>query len=295
MCNNIIVLYIFCIIKIMSVTLFPILIFIKRKSKYNFIFGLLNIFLLLFFIICSLLNVNKCVYNSTKKGIERTKNENIITTYSELHPKKEYIYDDDNVSYKSNFKTYLEKNLYYYNINNADLKDTFYTCNDKKIYFNSFGGSISAMSIALSTVYGNPINPIKIFNFYNSDNIDLCTSTFDIESISNTILKRYGAINIYQINVSNLIESIKQGGIVVAEVSSKEGSILTCDHDYFIIYNIDASNNLMIVSPSSTTVPFVCPSTSKAFGQTIDYSNLSLISLDKLQNEDITYYLIKKN
>ena len=151
------------------------------------------------------------------------------------------------------------------------------------------------MSIALSTVYGNPINPIKIFNFYNSDNIDLCTSTFDIESISNTILKRYGAINIYQINVSNLIESIKQGGIVVAEVSSKEGSILTCDHDYFIIYNIDASNNLMIVSPSSTTVPFVCPSTSKAFGQTIDYSNLSLISLDKLQNEDITYYLIKKN
>ena len=181
-----------------------------------------------------------------------------------------------------------------YNSNLDGIERTaYYTCNNEKIYMNSFGSSMTSVSIAISTLYDNNINPVQILNFYKEDNSDLCNMKFDINSIFSSVTKRYGAITLTNINSDQIKDEIKNGGIVIVEVSAKEGSKLTCDHDYIVIYNISLNGNLMYVSPASTTTPYVCSYSSRAYGSTIDYSNNN-VSLEELTNEAVNYYLIKK-
>ena len=72
MCNNIIVLYTFIIIKIIVLVILPVIILIKRKKEYCKILILVEVFLLAFFLLCNIFTINKCVYNSTPDGIKRT-------------------------------------------------------------------------------------------------------------------------------------------------------------------------------------------------------------------------------
>ena len=174
------------------------------------------------------------------------------------------------------------------------MKNAYYTCNGQNIYMNSFGSSITSVSIAISTLYDNNINPVQIFNYYSEDNTDLCNMKFDIGSIFSSVMKRYGALSLTNIDSSTIKNELKNGGIVIAEVSANENSKLTCDHDYIIVYNSTNDGKVMIVSPSSLDNPYVCSSSSRAYGNTIDYSKNSTISIDELNKEAVNYYLIKK-
>ena len=293
MCNNIIILWLFIILKIIVILFLPIFIIAKRKKKYVNILIVVDILFLAFFLICNIFTINKCVYNSNLNGIKRTKIENQITLYNELHPEEIYGNLSDGINAEKKYKTSLGKDLYYFNQNKQYMKNAYYTCNGQNIYMNSFGSSISSVSIAISTLYDNNINPVQILNFYKEDNSDLCNMKFDINSIFSSVTKRYGAITLTNINTDQIKDEIKNGGIVIVEVSAKEGSKLTCDHDYIVIYNISLNGNLMYVSPASTTTPYVCSYSSRAYGSTIDYSNNN-VSLEELTNEAVNYYLIKK-
>ena len=172
------------------------------------------------------------------------------------------------------------------------MKTAYYTCNNKKIYMNSFGSSITAISTAISTLYDNNINPVQVFNLYKSDNTDLCNMKFDIGSVFSSVMKKYGALSLTNIDSSVIKDELKNGGIIIAEVS--ENSKLTCDHDYIIVYNSTNDGKVMIVSPSSLDNPYVCSYSSRAYGNTIDYSKNSTISINDLNKEAVNYYLIKK-
>lgn len=293
MCNNIIVLWLFIILKIIALVILPIIIIIKRKKNYVTYIIIADIALLLFFLLCNIFTINSCVYNSNLDGIKRVKKHNEITLYNEIHPNTDYGNNSDGIEPEKNYTTATGKTLYYFNQNKAYMKTAYYTCNNEKIYMNSFGSSMTSVSIAISTLYDNSINPVQILNFYKEDNSDLCNMKFDINSIFSSVTKRYGAITLTNINSDQIKDEIKNGGIVIAEVSAKEGSKLTCDHDYIVIYNISLNGNLMYVSPASTTTPYVCSYSSRAYGSTIDYSNNN-VSLEELTNEAVNYYLIKK-
>ena len=174
------------------------------------------------------------------------------------------------------------------------MKTAYYICNNQKIYMNSFGSSITAISTTISTLYDNNINPVQVFNLYKNDNLDLCNTKFDIGSVFSSVMKRYGALSLTNIDSSKIKNELKNGGIVIAEVSANKNSKLTCDHDYIIVYNSTNDGKVMIVSPSSLDNPYVCSYSSRAYGNTIDYSKNSTISLDDLNKEAVNYYLIKK-
>ena len=174
------------------------------------------------------------------------------------------------------------------------MKTAYYTCDNKKIYMNSFGSSITAISTAISTLYDNNINPVQVFNLYKSDNTDLCNMKFDIGSVFSSVMKKYGALSLTNIDSSVIKDELKNGGIIIAEVSANENSKLTCDHDYIIVYNSTNDGKVMIVSPSSLDNPYVCSYSSRAYGNTIDYSKNSTISINDLNKEAVNYYLIKK-
>ena len=78
MCNNIIILWLFIILKIIVILFLPIFIIAKRKKKYVNILIVVDILFLAFFLICNIFTINKCVYNSNLNGIKRTKTENQI-------------------------------------------------------------------------------------------------------------------------------------------------------------------------------------------------------------------------
>ena len=288
MCNNIIVLWLFIILKIIALIILPIIIIIKRKKNYVLYIISADIVLLLFFMICNIFTINSCVYNSNIDGFKRVKKYNEITLYNEIHPNTDYGNNSDGIEPEKKYITSTGKNLYYFNQNKAYMKTAYYTCNNQKIYMNSFGSSITAISTTISTLYDNNINPVQVFNLYKNDNLDLCNTKFDIGSVFSSVMKRYGALSLTNIDSSKIKDELKNGGIVIAEVSANENSKLTCDHDS------TNDGKVMIVSPSSLDNPYVCSYSSRAYGNTIDYSKNSTISLDDLNKEAVNYYLIKK-
>ena len=294
MCNNVTVLWLFIILKVIAIIILPIIIIIKRKKKYVIYIMVVDIALLLFFLICNIFTINSCVYNSSIDGIKRVKKYNEITLYNEIHPNTDFGNNPDEVNPEKNYKTSTGRTLYYFNQNKAYMKTAYYTCNNQKIYMNSFGSSITAVSTAISTLYDNNINPIQVFNIYKSDNPDLCNIKFDVGSVFSSIMKRYGALTLTNIDSSMIKTELKNGGIIIAEVSANENSKLTCDHDYVIVYNSTNDGKVMIVSSSSLDKPYVCSYSSRAYGNTIDYSKNSTISIDDLNKETVNYYLIKK-
>lgn len=281
-------------IKNNCIIILPIIIIIKRKKNYVLYIISADIVLLLFFMICNIFTINSCVYNSNIDGFKRVKKYNEITLYNEIHPNTDYGNNSDGIEPEKKYITSTGKNLYYFNQNKAYMKTAYYTCNNQKIYMNSFGSSITAISTTISTLYDNNINPVQVFNLYKNDNLDLCNTKFDIGSVFSSVMKRYGALSLTNIDSSKIKDELKNGGIVIAEVSANENSKLTCDHDYIIVYNSTNDGKVMIVSPSSLDNPYVCSYSSRAYGNTIDYSKNSTISLDDLNKEAVNYYLIKK-
>ena len=89
---------------------------------------------------------------------------------------------------------------------------------------NSFGSSITSVSIAISTLYDNNINPVQIFNYYKEDNANLCNIKFDIGSIFSSVMKRYGTLSLTNIDSSMIKNELKNGGIIIVEVSANENS-----------------------------------------------------------------------
>lgn len=296
MCDNIIVLYIFILLKIIALIVLPIMIIIKRKQKISKILIIIDIIMLLFFLICNVFTINSCVYNSNIDGIKRVNNKNAITLYNEIHPKLEENYSFEGIESNTNYKTINNSNFYYFNQNNKFISNAYYTCNNKKVYMNTFGSSITSLSMVISTLYNTNINPVQIFDFYYEDNKDkICTNIISIENIFSSIIKRYGAIQLNKIDSTQLNSVINNGGLVIARLSANEKSKLTCDSNYIVVYNISLDGNYMIAIPNQTNYDYVCPYSSRAYGNIIKSDNMEKSwTLDELNNETIQYYSIRK-
>lgn len=292
MCNNIIVLYIFMFIKFVSLIILPMIIVIKRKKDYVKVLIIIDIVLLIFFLICNIFTLNKCVYNSTLSGVQRTKNENMLTTYNNLHP--ESINNHNLIEADTNHKTYKGNNFYYYNINDEYMKNIYYECEGNKVYFNMFGSAITSFASAVSTLYNNSITPLEIYNVYKKDN-DMCNNKITIDGIYNSFIKKYANIEVSQITSDKIYKSLVQGNLVIAELSAKENSKLTCFNNFIVIYSVDLTDNYMISDPALLSTSFVCPYTSRAYGNIIDSENMNRSwTIDDIKNESVRFYLVKK-
>lgn len=293
MCNNLIVLYVFIIIKIIAVIVLPILIYIFRKKEFVKYMLAIDIVILLFFLICNAFTINKCVYNSNPEGLKRTKNENKIVSYNTLHPPKINSVSNAIVPNKD-YKTYLGKDLYYYNQNSETLRNLSYTCGDDTIYFNSFGNGITTIATVYSTLYNRNIDPIGIYN-YLVPKMNFCDREATIEEIHRNLTYKHTNIELKEISVNQVEKSIKSGNIVIAKLNAKEDSKLTCDSTYIIIYNIDTNGKFMITDSSLLDKTYICPYSSDAYGNIISSDNMkNSWSLSEIDNETVTYYQVRK-
>ena len=295
MCSNIIVLYIFLILKIISMLILPILLIIFRRKKYFNILLYIDLVILFFFAINNIFTSNSCVINSNIDGIKVTKSDNQSTRNLQIHPNtKENT--SINVLPEKKYKTYNNNYLYYFNQNKDYMKDVYYECGNKRVYISSFGSSITSVSIVVSTLYDNNINPIMLFDYYKEDNKDICNSKITIDKVFDTIKKRYNDLTLTKINSDQIESSIKTGGFVIAEVKANEDSKLTCDSDHIVIYNIGLDGKLLIADPALLNHSYVCPYSSLAYGNVIDgKANENSWSINEINKETINYYLIKRD
>ena len=295
MCDNIIVLYVFMILKFIFLVILPIIIIIKRKKKIFNILLLIEILALLIIVICNVFTINKCIYNSNIKGIERAKNKNQITLYNELHPIKPSNYNSYYVNANTNYTTAKNEKFYYYNQNLLSLTDAYYECGGNNIYIDSFGSGLSAFSMAVSTLYDKNINPVTMFYYYRAKNENLCNVKFDIQSMYNYLIERYGGITLSEISSNEIYSSVKNGGLVIAELSANENSKITCDSNYIVIYNISLDGNYKIAIPNQADYDYICSYSSPAYGNIIESDNMEKTwSIDEINNEAVKYYLVKK-
>ena len=295
MCDNIIILYLFMFLKIVAIIVLPIVIFLKRKKEYVKYLMYFDIGILLFFLICNLFTINSCVYNSTFDGIERVKNKNAITLYNKIHPNIQTEYSSEGIISDKNYKTIKNRSLYYYNQTKPYMNNAYYECNDKKVYIDSVGSSITSLSISLSTLYGKELNPIEIFDYYKQDNTNLCNVDFSVESIYNSVMKRYGGIKLIQISSSDVYNSISNGDLVIVELSGNENSKITCDKNHIVIYNIALDGKYKIAIPNQTNYDYVCPYSSEGYGNIIKSDNMEKTwTMEEINNEAVRYYLVKK-
>ena len=293
MCDNVITLYFFMFFKIVILIILPIIIIIKRKKDYFKILIIVNIVLLLILLICNVFTINKCIYNSTLSGVQRTKNKNKIDNYLSIHPANNvYTYK---MNTNKNYKTISGKNLYYYNLNNNSASNSYYECNGNKIYLNTVGSGIGAFSTAISTLYNNEVDPIKVFEIYKSNNKDICNKEITVESIYDSVMKVYGGIKIQKINSYEVESALKNDALVIAHISANKNSRLTCDNNYIVIYNIGLDGKYMIADPLLRSKSYVCPYSSRAYGNVISSENMNNSwSLNDINTETVSYYMVKK-
>ena len=294
MCNNIVVLYMFMLLKLVSLVILPVTIFIKRNWKHVNILIIVDIIMVLFFLLGNIFNSNSCIYNSTLSGIERTNNNNKIIVYNELHP---WVTNDSlsSIEPNTNYRTYNNNTLYYYNQNSDSIKDSNYECNGNKVYANTYASGITAFTIATSTLYNSPINPIELFNAYKESH-DVCNEEISSSNLITFFTSRYNNLKVDEINSSQLESAIKYGNVVVAELSANENSKLTCDSGYIVIFNIGLDGKYMIADPSLLSKDFICPYSSKAYGNIIKSDNMNKSwYLSEINNEVIHYYSLYTN
>ena len=287
MCDKILVLYIFLIIKILIYIIIPItLIFVRKRKIFKYILYV-EIILLLIFAINNYIGRNACISNSSLRAIKQVKETN----------KMKVISDESNLNYaitpSKKYQMYNKNNLYYYNQNSEGINNQYYECGNKKIYMNSIGSAFTSFSIAISSLYQKIIDPVTIFKYYKSD-YNICDNGITIENIYNSTMKRYGNILLSEIGVNEVESSIKNDGIVIAKIQSNENSKLTCDNNYIVIYNVGVDGKFQIADPSQFSKSYVCSYSSPAYGNVIDNNMKKSWTLNEIDNEAIKYYLVKK-
>lgn len=293
MCNNIIVLYIFLILKILIYFIVPILLIFLRKRKIFNIVLYIELIILILFLTANIFNKNACLVNSLPPRIKETKEFNTKQLNKSLHNTN----NDYSIKITPNkkYKTFTGRSLYYYNQNKDYMNNVYYKCNDTKIYLNSVGSSITSFSTAISTLYDKAISPVEIFNYYKDSNLNICDSEITLEKVYNSTMKVYGGITLAKINKYEVESSLKNDGLVIVELKSNENSKLTCDSNYIIIYNKGLDGKYMISDPALPSKPYACSYSSKSFGNVISNENMNkTFSLDEINNEAINYYLVKR-
>ena len=150
-------------------------------------------------------------------------------------------------------------------------------------------------SSTITTLYNNDVDPIKVFEIYKSYNKDICNKEITIESIYDSVMKVYGGIKIQKINSYEVESALRNDALVIAHISANKKSRLTCDNNYIVIYNIGLDGKFMIADPLLRSKTYICPYSSRAYGNVISSENMNNSwSLNEINTETVSYYMVKK-
>lgn len=293
MCDRTVILVLLFVLKILMFIIVPglfILFSDKLDKKYMNNIYFIELLLLITFIVLRFIN-NPCIVNSTISGISVNSNKN----------SKNYIYSSNSANTVERIvtnKIYTKSNkqkIYYFNINKLPLSNKKIYCDNDYAYMKNYGSNITALSIIVSSLYDENIDPIKILNLSIENNIFDCETGVNTDELINLVNNNY-SLSKREINYTELKDYIRNGGIVLAEINAGDiDKSISCSASYIVIYDVDKQGNFSILNPNDKDYKYICPENSEGYGKVIDSNtNDKLYSLDDIKNLSSRYIILER-
>lgn len=293
MCERTSILILIFILKAIFLILSPLSFFylINRfNNKYINILYKTNVIFLILLITLRIFN-NPCVINSNISGIDHNmskKSDNIIYETNSANTVERIV--TNKIYTKSN-----KQKIYYFNINKLPLSNKKIYCDNDYAYMKNYGSNITALSIIVSSLYNENIDPIKLLDLSVENNIFDCETGVNTDELINLVNNNY-SLSKREINYTELKDYIRNGGIVLAEINagSKEKTV-SCSASYIVIYDVDKQGNFSILNPNDKDYKYICPENSEGYGKVIDSNtNDKLYSLDDIKSISSRYIILER-
>ena len=293
MCERTSILILIFILKVIFLILSPLSFFylINRfNNKYINILYKINVIFLILLITLRIFN-NPCVINSNISGIDHNmskKSDNIIYETNSANTVERIV--TNKIYTKSN-----KQKIYYFNINKLPLSNKKIYCDNDYAYMKNYGSNITALSIIVSSLYNENIDPIKLLDLSVENNIFDCETGVNTDELINLVNNNY-SLSKREINYTELKDYIRNGGIVLAEINAGDiDKSISCSASYIVIYDVDKQGNFSILNPNDKDYKYICPENSEGYGKVIDSNtNDKLYSLDDIKNISSRYIILER-
>ena len=293
MCERTSILILIFILKVIFLILGPLSFFylINRfNNKYINILYKTNVIFLILLITLRIFN-NPCVINSNISGIDHNmskKSDNIIYETNSANTVERIV--TNKIYTKSN-----KQKIYYFNINKLPLSNKKIYCDNDYAYMKNYGSNITALSIIVSSLYNENIDPIKLLDLSVENNIFDCETGVNTDELINLVNNNY-SLSKREINYTELKDYIRNGGIVLAEINAGDiDKSISCSASYIVIYDVDKQGNFSILNPNDKDYKYICPENSEGYGKVIDSNtNDKLYSLDDIKNISSRYIILER-
>lgn len=293
MCERTSILILIFILKVIFLILGPLSFFylINRfNNKYINILYKTNVIFLILLITLRIFN-NPCVINSNISGIDHNmskKSDNIIYETNSANTVERIV--TNKIYTKSN-----KQKIFYFNINKLPLSNKKIYCDNDYAYMKNYGSNITALSIIVSSLYNENIDPIKLLDLSVENNIFDCETGVNTDELINLVNNNY-SLSKREINYTELKDYIRNGGIVLAEINAGDiDKSISCSLSYIVIYDVDKQGNFSILNPNDKDYKYICPENSDGYGKVIDSNtNDKLYSLDDIKNISSRYIILER-
>lgn len=293
MCERTSILILIFILKVIFLILSPLSFFylINRfNNKYINILYKINVIFLILLIVLRIFN-NPCVINSNISGIDHNmskKSDNIIYETNSANTVERIV--TNKIYTKSN-----KQKIYYFNINKLPLSNKKIYCDNDYAYMKNYGSNITALSIIVSSLYNENIDPIKLLDLSVENNIFDCETGVNTDELINLVNNNY-SLSKREINYTELKDYIRNGGIVLAEINAGDiDKSISCSASYIVIYDVDKQGNFSILNPNDKDYKYICPENSEGYGKVIDSNtNDKLYSIDDIKNISSRYIILER-
>lgn len=293
MCERTSILILIFILKVIFLILSPLSFFylINRfNNKYINILYKTNVIFLILLIVLRIFN-NPCVINSNISGIDHNmskKSDNIIYETNSANTVERIV--TNKIYTKSN-----KQKIFYFNINKLPLSNKKIYCDNDYAYMKNYGSNITALSIIVSSLYNENIDPIKLLDLSVENNIFDCETGVNTDELINLVNNNY-SLSKREINYTELKDYIRNGGIVLAEINAGDiDKSISCSASYIVIYDVDKQGNFSILNPNDKDYKYICPENSEGYGKVIDSNtNDKLYSLDDIKNISSRYIILER-
>ena len=294
MCESKAILSFMFFIKIIVLIIIPLIILINKKINPNTKMKLINVEIVIvsLFIILRVTN-NSCIVNSSidkvgmdlyRKSTSVSKEKNSPDIVEEIVTNK--IYKTNNLS-----------DVYYFNNNIQPLSDKKITCNGETKYMKQYGNGITTVSMMVSTILNQNIDPIEILNLAVKNDIFDCNTGVNINLLLNVVSEEYN-ISFREIDSDLLWDYVYSGNVVLEEIvfNKNTNNNLTCSKGNILIYSVDNNYNFQILNPNNSNEDYICPDNTPGSMMIIKAkSNDNVWTINQLNNIKSRYIVGERN
>jgi len=275
------------IIKIFVIILAPIILFIFRKSLKSFIkiFIYIEIFALLTILALYIIGFSYIVDSNVSnvlniKLLDETEDDELSSFNQDIEISNNITtFEGDSVSYK----THKNDKVYYYNGYEMPLSVQKIKCKDDYSYLKHYSSIITSTSMLLSTYFGDDIDPIELMNKSIDNGLIDCSNPMNKDKFFEMISREY-KVNFAIIDNSQLQNYILNGRPVMVE--TKGNGILSCKESYFLVYDINNTEEYLLLDPNNKSYEYICPDGTSGFGNILqsNYNDKSFKSSEILND-----------